>query len=75
LRFEADLRREGIPNVRVISTPREVAVGCGLSVQFQLADTQAVRGVLNRSRPSNLIGVYHVTRQPNGRNKLTAIVK
>jgi len=75
LRFEAALKREGVQNVQVISTPREVAVGCGLSVQFPLSETQAVLGAVNRSRPVNLIGVYQVSKQPNGRNKLTAIAK
>ena len=33
LHYESILSRRGIP-VRVLSTPREVAVGCGLSLQF-----------------------------------------
>ena len=33
LRLEAALKREGLP-VRMISTPREVALGCGLSVWY-----------------------------------------
>ena len=36
LRFEDALRRAGL-SVGVVSTPREVAMGCGLSVRFALA--------------------------------------
>ena len=37
LRFEDALRRAGL-SVGVVSTPREVAMGCGLSVRFELSD-------------------------------------
>ena len=37
LRFEDVLRREGV-NVRIVTTPRTVAMGCGLSVRFALED-------------------------------------
>ena len=33
MKFEEALKKEGLM-VRVISTPREIALGCGLSVQF-----------------------------------------
>lgn len=74
LRFEEALRREGL-NVRVISTPRDVAVGCGLSVQFRAADIQTVQNVLARTNPGNLIGLYLVDRRGGGRPRLTAISK
>ena len=35
--FEAALSRAGI-RTQVVSTPREVALGCGLSVRFALED-------------------------------------
>ena len=54
MKFEQALRREGL-NVRVISTPRDVAVGCGLSVQFAPQDVHTVQNVLRRTQPSNLI--------------------
>ncbi len=73
MRFEDALRREGL-NVRVISTPRDVAVGCGLSVQFAPQDVRAVQNVLMRMRPSNLIGLYMVSNQ-GGRSRLTVISK
>jgi len=71
LRFEAALKREGLP-VRVISTPREVALGCGLSVQFPMEDAPAVLDAVNRLRPEHLIGVYHVEKG-YGRSRLTVL--
>lgn len=37
LLLEAALRREGVAS-RIVSTPREVSMGCGLSVRFRLED-------------------------------------
>ena len=57
LRFESILRRRGVP-VRVISTPRDISMGCGLSVRFPLEYAQAVRRALREESPANLIGLY-----------------
>ena len=57
LRFEALLRRNGVP-VRVVSTPRDISMGCGLSVRFQLEDKPAVQRALLTDNPGNLIGLY-----------------
>ena len=59
LRLEDALRRAGL-NAGVISTPREVAMGCGLSVRFDLAQTPQVREVYRRLNPGALIGFYRV---------------
>ena len=73
MKFEEVLRREGL-NVRVISTPRDVALGCGLSVQFHARDIKAVQNALSRLKPVNLIGVYLVGR--NGeKSRLVAVSK
>jgi len=74
LRFEEALKREGM-NVRVISTPRDVAIGCGLSVQFSAGEVRRVQSVLARMRPSNLIGVYLVEAAENGRTRLRVVSK
>ena len=71
MRYEGVLRRAGVM-VRVISTPRDVAIGCGLSLMFDMADIAAVQGALS-GRPANLIGVYNVDRRGGGRPKLTAL--
>ena len=59
LRMEDALRRAGLHS-GVISTPREVALGCGLSVRFDLAQTAQVREVYRRLNPGALIGFYRV---------------
>lgn len=70
MRFDSALRRAGIRS-QVISTPRDVSVGCGLSVRFELADTQGVLDAYQRARPGNLIGFYQVTRAPGQRPRVT----
>ena len=62
LKFESALRREGL-RVSVITTPRDVSMGCGLSIRFELEDYPLVREVYHHLRPSNLIGFYRITRE------------
>lgn len=57
LRFEQILRRYGVP-VSVISTPRDISMGCGLSVRFPLSRAQDVRMALREINTNNLIGLY-----------------
>lgn len=57
LRFEAALRQRGVPT-RVITTPRDISMGCGLSVRFPLDYAQDVRRALATANPGNLIGLY-----------------
>ena len=59
LRMEDALRRAGL-SASVISTPREVAMGCGLSVRFDLSDYPQVVSVYRRMNPGALIGFYRV---------------
>ncbi|MBE5787398.1 MAG: DUF3343 domain-containing protein [Clostridiales bacterium] len=72
MRFDSSLRRAGI-HAQVISTPRDVSVGCGLSVRFDLKDSQQVLDVYQRTRPGNLIGFYQVVREGNGRPLITPL--
>lgn len=72
LRFESALKRAAI-RVQVVSTPRDVAVGCGLSVRFEMQDVDRVMGVYQRAQPHNLIGFYKVERAGTGRPGLTPI--
>ena len=55
--FESALRRRGVP-VSVISTPRDISMGCGLSVRFPLEYRQEVRRAVQAENTSNLIGLY-----------------
>ncbi len=57
LRFEAALRRQGVP-AQVVTTPRDISMGCGLSVRFPMERLQDVRRALLIENPGNLIGVY-----------------
>ncbi|MBQ7656010.1 MAG: DUF3343 domain-containing protein [Clostridia bacterium] len=66
MRFDSALRRAGIHS-EIVSTPRDVSIGCGLSVAFDLRDTAAVMDTYRRSRPGNLIGFYEVIRAPGQR--------
>lgn len=59
LRMEDALRRAGLA-AGVVSTPREVSIGCGLSVRFELAQTPQVMEVYRRLNPGALIGFYRV---------------
>jgi len=72
LRFESALKRAAI-RVQVVSTPRDVAVGCGLSVRFDMRDADRVMAVYQRAQPNNLIGFYQVERASAGRANLTPI--
>ena len=68
-KFEGALRRSGV-RVSVITTPRDVAIGCGLSIRFELCDAGRVTEVYEQLRPSNLIGFYRVERE-DGRRTVT----
>ncbi len=72
MRFEDILRRAGL-NVRVISTPRDVAIGCGLSVEFPIRDAHTVQSIIGRAHVPNLIGLYQIDRRGGGRPRLTAL--
>ena len=69
LKFEGALRRGGV-HAEVITTPRDVAVGCGLSIRFDLTDAARVMEIYQQLRPSNLIGFYRVERT-NGQRTVT----
>lgn len=70
--FEGMLRREGIA-VKIVSTPRDVSMGCGLSVRFRLEDLQTVIRMLRQVNTGNLIGLYRVESMGAGKPRLTAI--
>lgn len=71
LRLETALHRAGI-EAGIVTTPREVALGCGLSVRYRFEDQSSVARVVSRIRPENMIGLYRVDAS-GGRPKLTAM--
>ena len=74
LRMEDALHRAGL-HAGVIATPREVAVGCGLSVHFELPDTPQVLQVYRRLNPGALIGFYRVDGYGTRRLSLTTLIE
>jgi len=72
LRMEDALRRAGL-HAGVISTPREVAMGCGLSVRFDLADLDKAVSVYHRLNPGALIGFYRVDHYGTRQMRLTPL--
>ena len=57
LRFEAALRQRGVPT-QVVTTPRDISMGCGLSVRVPLERLVDARRALLTNNPGNLIGLY-----------------
>ena len=62
MRFDSELRKAGV-KTQIVSTPKDVSIGCGLSVRFDLRDSQKVAKIYQQSRPGNLIGFYRVEKQ------------
>ncbi|NLC45291.1 MAG: DUF3343 domain-containing protein [Clostridiales bacterium] len=58
--FSQILRERGIPT-QTMSTPKEVALGCGLSLRFSPYVTSKVLHIY-RQFNSPVIGCYHVVR-------------
>lgn len=74
MRFEELLKNAGL-SVQVVSTPRDVAVGCGLSVRFSMQDVAAVQSILTSARPANLVGLYVVNQSAQAGRRIRVISK
>ena len=72
LLLEGALKREGM-RVNVITTPRDVALGCGLSVRFNIEDIDKVQRTISAQQPTHLVGIYRVDRSGAARPRLTPI--
>lgn len=72
LRFDTQLRQIGIAS-SVISTPREVSMGCGLSVSFPQQHLHQAITEYERARPVGLIGFYLVQPMQGSRSTLTPV--
>ena len=64
--FEEALRQHGMA-AEIVTTPRAVALGCGLSVRFEEKDFARVKALYQALGLGNLIGFYRVTRDLSGR--------
>ena len=72
LRLESALRRAGLSS-GIISTPREVAMGCGLSVRFDLSDYPKVVTIYRQLQPGALIGFYRADHYGTRQMRLTPL--
>lgn len=64
--FEEALRSRGM-KASIVTTPRAVSLGCGLSVRFEEQDTPRVKALYQALGMGNLIGFYRVIRDAAGR--------
>ena len=64
--FEEALRSRGI-KASIVTTPRAVSLGCGLSVRFDEKDASRVKALYQALGMGNLIGFYRVIRDAAGR--------
>ena len=67
--LEELLKSRGIA-ASIVTTPRAVALGCGLSVRFEEGDVPRVKALYQASGLGNLIGFYRVERDPAGRSQV-----
>jgi hypothetical protein len=63
-KFELALRQKRIP-CQIISTPHDVAIGCGLSVRFDTASLSSAINEYKKTYAPTLIGFYIVERKGN----------
>ena len=64
--FEDALKQHGL-KASIVTTPRDFALGCGLSVRFEEADFPRVKALYQAMGLGNLIGFYRVKRDQSGR--------
>lgn len=70
--FEEALKQHGM-KASIVTTPRAVALGCGLSVRFEEKDAARVKALYQALGLGNLIGFYRVTRDVSGRASVTPL--
>ena len=58
-KFYDILKRAGL-TVRIISSPKEIAVGCGISVRIETAQLQRAVDIYKRNPPNATVGFYRV---------------
>ena len=67
--FEEALQSRGM-KASIVTTPRAVSLGCGLSVRFEEKDAPRVKALYQALGLGNLIGFYRVTRDGAGRSSV-----
>ncbi len=69
--FNRILNGAGIKS-EIINTPREIAIGCGLSVKIAKSDLAAAQQLYNIYHPTSFVGFYTVGPDEQGR-KIIAV--
>ena len=64
--FEEALKQHGM-KASIVTTPRAVSLGCGLSVRFEERDAVRVKALYQTLGIGNLIGFYRVKSDISGR--------
>lgn len=72
MHFERLLQARGVRAV-IVTTPRAVSVGCGLSVRFDESALDRVRSLIRQEAPASLVGLYRVRREPSGRSTVSPL--
>ena len=70
--FEEALKERGM-KAEIVTTPRAVSLGCGLSVRFDERELVRVKALYQALGLGNLIGFYRVTRDVSGRAAVTPL--
>lgn len=61
MKFSEVLRRGGVPSM-LVNTPRELSLGCGISVSVDMSYTSSVMEALKTFDKSTLLGTYKLIR-------------
>lgn len=64
LRFDDELRRAGLVT-HMITTPRAISMGCGLSVRFDRRALPIAMEIYRAHPIANLIGFYEAQQEQN----------
>ncbi len=62
MKFVREMEKMNL-KVRVINTPREIAIGCGLSASFDEKDYKEAKAIVDRTHPTAFVGFYHAVAE------------
>jgi hypothetical protein len=59
LGFKKIINSEGI-NCEITNTPKEISMGCGLSLKIETNDINKVKKMCDLYKPQSFVGIYNV---------------
>lgn len=71
LRFDDEMRKVGI-DTHIITTPRSISMGCGLSVRFDRKQLSSAIEIYREHPSQNLIGFY-IAEDIDGRVNVSSV--